>query len=105
MQSVLLSKTIRERLPCGKTIYVTIATRPDNGKIAKILLTVGKSGQCHRALFEALQNVINLALENGGDYEDVIHALKGIRCEMPKLAVATSCVDFIARLLEENIRP
>ena len=91
------TETIKEKMACGKSIYVTVATNGE--KISKIFLTVGKSGQCHRSLFEALQNVINIILSNGGKYEDVIDALKNIRCESPKIGVATSCVDYIAKIL------
>jgi len=93
--------TVKEKMVCGKSLYVTLVKDSQNGKIVKVLLTAGKSGQCHRALFEALQNVINVVLSNGGKTEEVVHALKGIRCESPKVGVATSCVDFVSRLLQE----
>ena len=105
MQAVLETKTIKEKLGCGRSLYLTIATEPGSGKISKLLITVGKSGQCHRAMFEALQNVINVLLKyNGGRYEEVIDALKGIRCESPKLGVATSCADYIAKVLRGDVK-
>jgi len=91
------SKTIKEKLGCGRNIYITV--REDK----KLIVQMGKSGQCHRAILEALQNLINLALSNGNGIEEVIDCLKHIRCEAPTLGGATSCVDYIARILREEV--
>ena len=104
MSSVLETETVKEKMPCGKSIYVTLARNPNDGHVNKVLITTGKSGTCHRALFEALQNMVNIALEkNGNSTDEIFYSLRGIRCEYPKMGVAFSCIDFLAKIIGDGV--
>lgn len=91
------SKTIKETLGCGRNIYISIL----RGNPDRIIIQMGKSGQCHRAILEALQEVINVVLANGSSVDEVIKSLRYIRCESPTLGGASSCVDYIAEVIEK----
>ena len=100
MPLVYESKTIKEKMGCGRNLYVTLVT--DGNKIVKVIIHLGKSGQCHRSILEGMQNLINELLRNGHGIETVVSCLKGLRCDHPTPKLL-SCPDFIAKLLEGKV--
>lgn len=98
---VLESRTYREPLGCGRTMYVDI-TR-DKGGLQEAFVRIGKTGGCLKAWAEALSRVTSIYLRAGGDPERIISTLKGIRC--PTLRIGkdgSSCPDILGRLIEEE---
>ena len=98
MPIVYESVTIKQKMACGRNLYVTLL-KDEQGKIVKVIIHLGKSGQCHRSILEGMQNLINELLRNGHGIETVVSCLKGLRCDHPTPKLL-SCPDFIAKLLE-----
>ena len=95
------SYTIKETMGCGRDLYITFVKQ--DSKLVKLIIHLGKSGQCHRSLLEGIQNLINQVLEdNDNGVEAVIRCLKGLRCDKPTPRLL-SCPDYIARLLEQEV--
>lgn len=102
----LISRTHRFKMVCGKTLYVTVSFRPDNGvNPFEVFVTLGKVGSCDRAMIEALGRAISYYLRVGGHPEDIARTLRNIRCpySTPNPNMPTSCPDAIARVIEEEL--
>jgi len=77
----------------------------------EVIIRLGKSGGCTRALIESLGRLISLALQYGVPVEEIASTLKGVRCEGalspsggPGQA-ALSCPDAIAKDLQRAYEP
>ena len=102
----LISRTHRFKMACGKTLYVTVSFRPDNGvNPFEVFVTLGKVGSCDRAMIEALGRAISYYLRVGGHPADIARTLRNIRCpaSSPNPNMPTSCPDAIARVIEEEL--
>ena len=103
----LISRTHRFKMACGKTLYVTVSFRPDNGvNPFEVFVTLGKVGSCDRAMIEALGRAVSYYLRVGGHPEDIAKTLRNIRCpaSTPNPRMPTSCADAIARVIEEEMK-
>lgn len=69
-------KTLKLKLPQGG-LYLT--ANLVNGDLKEVFVTLGKSGGDEKADAEALGRLISLYLQHGGDIQNVIKTLKGIR--------------------------
>ena len=74
---VLTGHTIKMVLPQG-TLYVTANKNGDNA-IRETFVNLGKSGGDEKADAEAIGRLISLYLQHGGQIEEVIKTLKGIK--------------------------
>jgi len=77
----------------------------------EVIIKMGRSGGCLRALLETIGRLISLALQYGVPVEEIATTLKGVRCERafppnggPGKAIL-SCPDAIAKNLERSIAP
>ncbi|MEM2660918.1 MAG: TSCPD domain-containing protein [Nitrososphaeria archaeon] len=101
--NVLNSKTYEENLPCG-SLYLTFCFNGGE-KPKKIIVQVGRAGQCLRSWSDAISRTINLYLQNNGDLEELAKELRHIRCDkvLPNPEKPKSCADAIAKIIEEFI--
>ena len=93
-------RTIKLRLPQGG-LYVT--ANMGNGELKEVFVTLGKSGGDEKADAEALGRLISLYLQHGGDIQNVIFTLKGIKGKYVSWDEGTqlqSIPDAIAKALE-----
>ena len=93
-------KTLKLRLPQGG-LYLT-ANLVD-GELREVFVTLGKSGGDEKADAEALGRLISLYLQHGGDIQNVISTLKGIKGKYVSWDEGTqllSIPDAIAKALE-----
>ena len=95
--------TERVNTGCG-ALYVTVNS--DEVGLFEVFSTLGKAGGCASAQLEAIGRLISLSLRLGGDAQEVVKHLRGIRC--PSIAwedgkSVLSCADAIASVLERYI--
>lgn len=76
---ILSGETLKFRLPQG-SLYVTV-NRDSDGVIKEVFINIGKSGGNEKADAEAIGRLISIYLQNGGNVEDVIRQLEGIKGE------------------------
>lgn len=76
---ILSGETLKFRLPQG-ALYVTI-NKDSDGTIKEVFINIGKSGGNEKADAEAIGRLISIYLQNGGNIEDVIKQLEGIKGE------------------------
>ena len=74
---VMSGRTLKIRLPQGG-LYVT-ANSDEAGGLKEVFVTLGKLGGDEKADAEAIGRLISLYLQHGGDIQNVIRTLKGIR--------------------------
>lgn len=93
------TKTIN--IGCGK-ILVTV-NHDNNNKVKEVIITSGKGGGCH-AQSEAIGRLISISLRASVDINEIIHQLRGIRCDACKKKGldGISCPDAIGRYIEEE---
>ena len=93
------TKTIN--IGCGK-ILVTV-NHDNNNKVKEVIITSGKGGGCH-AQSEAIGRLISISLRASVDINEIIHQLRGIRCDACKRKGldGISCPDAIGRYIEEE---
>lgn len=93
------TKTIN--IGCGK-ILVTV-NHDNNNKVKEVIITSGKGGGCH-SQSEAIGRLISISLRANVDINEIIHQLKGIRCDACKRKGldGISCPDAIGRYIEEE---
>jgi len=82
---------------CGK-LYVTVNSVESHP--FEVFTNIGKAGGCVSSQCESIGRLISLALRVGGEVEDIVKELKGIRCHQPADNVL-SCADAVAQVLEE----
>ncbi|MDE1833206.1 MAG: adenosylcobalamin-dependent ribonucleoside-diphosphate reductase [Candidatus Micrarchaeota archaeon] len=73
---MMVGKTIRLEVPQG-TLYLTANFDPD--KIREVFIELGKAGSEEKSYCEAIGRLISKYLQGGGDANEVISSLKGIR--------------------------
>jgi len=73
---MLGGKTIKLEVPQG-TLYLTANFDPD--KIREVFIELGKAGSEEKSYCEAIGRLISKYLQGGGDINEVIGSLKGIR--------------------------
>jgi ribonucleoside-diphosphate reductase alpha chain len=74
---VLLGRTLKLKLPQG-SLYVT-ANTDEIGALKEVFVTLGKLGGDEKADAEAIGRLISLYLQHGGDIQNVVRMMKGIR--------------------------
>lgn len=74
---VLTGRTLKLKLPQGG-LYVT-ANSDETGKMKEVFVTLGKLGGDEKADAEAIGRLISLYLQHGGDVQNIVKMLKGIR--------------------------
>jgi ribonucleoside-diphosphate reductase alpha chain len=74
---VLLGRTLKLKLPQG-SLYVT-ANTDEIGTLKEVFVTLGKLGGDEKADAEAIGRLISLYLQHGGDIQNVVRMMKGIR--------------------------
>src|SRR5712691_9239344 len=73
---VMAGRTLKLRLPQG-SLYVTANSEGDG--LEEVFVNIGKLGGDEKADAEAMGRLISLYLQHGGDIQNVIRTLKGIR--------------------------
>ncbi|MEN2997996.1 MAG: ribonucleotide reductase N-terminal alpha domain-containing protein [Brevinematia bacterium] len=76
---ILSGETLKFKLPQG-TLYVTV-NKDSDGTIKEVFINIGKSGGNEKADAEAIGRLISIYLQSGGNVEDVIKQLEGIKGE------------------------
>ncbi|MGC8766437.1 MAG: adenosylcobalamin-dependent ribonucleoside-diphosphate reductase [Brevinematia bacterium] len=76
---ILRGETLKFRLPQG-ALYVTVNKDQDDS-IKEVFINIGKSGGNEKADAEAIGRLISIYLQKGGNIEDVIKQLEGIKGE------------------------
>ena len=96
--------TIDKKTACGK-MFITINHDKTN-HIVESFISIGKAGMC-QANLNAVNRLISICLRSGIKVEEVIHQLKGIRCDSCRTLITKgqkldgiSCPDVIGRVLE-----
>ena len=85
---------------CGK-LYVTISNKEE--PYQELFCNMGKCGGCAPAFLDAIGRLISIALnEEKVTLATVKRALQGIRCPTPLYKGALSCVDAIAKVIENQ---
>lgn len=74
---MMTGRTIRLEVPQG-TLYLTANFDPDN-RIKEVFIELGKAGSEEKSYCEAMGRLISKYLQSGGDANEVISSLKGIR--------------------------
>ncbi len=74
---VMIGRTLKIKLPQGG-LYVTANTN-EATTLKEVFVTLGKLGGDEKADAEAMGRLISLYLQHGGDIQNVIKTLKGIR--------------------------
>ncbi len=97
----LYGSTKTVQIGCGK-ILVTV-NHDNNNKVKEVIITSGKGGGCH-AQSEAIGRLISISLRANVDINEIIHQLRGIRCDACKKKGldGISCPDAIGRYIEEE---
>lgn len=97
----LYGSTKTVQIGCGK-ILVTV-NHDNNNKVKEVIVTSGKGGGCH-AQSEAIGRLISISLRANVDINEIIHQLRGIRCDACKKKGldGISCPDAIGRYIEEE---
>jgi len=93
-------RTLKLRLPQGG-LYVT--SNLVNGELKEVFVTLGKSGGDEKADAEAIGRLISLYLQHGGEIENVVAMLKGIKGKYVSWDEGTqvlSIPDGVAKALE-----
>jgi len=73
---VMTGRTLKMRLPQG-SLYVT--ANSEGAEMEEVFVNIGKLGGDEKADAEAMGRLISLYLQHGGDIQNVIRTLKGIR--------------------------
>ncbi len=73
---ILNGTTIKFPMPQGQ-LYITINKMGDD--IKEVFISMGRSGDIDKSYTEALGRLISIYLQSGGDVDEVIHTLKGIK--------------------------
>lgn len=89
------SVTRRRRFACGRTLYHTFIGSPDLIEIRTVI--GGSVGECHGALWAAIDGLVTLALQKGISRDDIAMILQGQRCGQGRVGRWTSCVDALGQ--------
>ncbi len=102
---VLNGKTIKIKLMQGN-LYVTV-NFTDDGRVVEVFANLGKSGGDEKANAEALGRMISLYLQKGGELEDVVDTLTGIKGEFASFdkGIYYSVPDAIGKILAKFLDP
>ncbi len=103
-KEVLVGKTIKIKTACGN-MFLTI--NHDEGKVAEVQITLGKSGTCVRGLLEFISRHISWTLQNTDiDLKDYIRFLKrhcdDVNCGSPfvwKTKQYVGCLDCMGEII------
>jgi ribonucleoside-diphosphate reductase alpha chain len=98
---IVQGKTVKTKVGCGN-LYVTV-NHDEDGRPFEVFAHMGKSGGCMHSQSEGIARMVSLALRSGGDPQDAVRQLKGIKCLNPtryQNQVYDSCPDAIAKVLE-----
>jgi len=74
---IMVGETVKFRLPQG-SLYVTV-NKDEGGQIKEVFINIGKSGGDEKADAEAIGRLISIYLQNGGNIDNVIEQLEGIK--------------------------
>jgi ribonucleoside-diphosphate reductase alpha chain len=74
---VMVGRTLKLKLPQG-SLYIT-ANADETGTMKEVFVTLGKLGGDEKADAEAIGRLISLYLQHGGDIQNIVSMLKGIR--------------------------
>lgn len=97
-EQILHGMTVQVETGCGK-MYITINYN-EQGKLAEIFATLGKSGTCVRHWTEHAGRLISLLIKSDTDIKKLIKSLKGIQCQNVD-EFKKSCSDAFALALEK----
>jgi ribonucleoside-diphosphate reductase alpha chain len=98
---VLTGRTLKLKLPQG-SLYVT-ANTDEVGALKEVFVTLGKLGGDEKADAEAIGRLISLYLQHGGDIQNVVKMMKGIRgkyVSWDEGVQLMSLPDAVAKVLE-----
>jgi ribonucleoside-diphosphate reductase alpha chain len=84
---------------CGK-IYTTVNFFEK--KPFEVFVNMGKAGVCASAQCESLGRLISYALRIGGELEEIIKELSGVRCQHQTDEIK-SCSDAVSQSLKKAI--
>ncbi len=74
---VMVGRTLKLKLPQG-SLYIT-ANADETGTMKEVFVTLGKLGGDEKADAEAIGRLISLYLQHGGNIQNIVAMLKGIR--------------------------
>ncbi len=72
----IIGQTVKLKMPTT-SVYVTV--NADGEEVKEVFINVGKSGTEDKSYSEAIGRMISIYLQNGGDIQNVIKGLRGIR--------------------------
>jgi len=103
----LSGKTIKIRTECG-SLFLTL--NQHEGELYEIDITLGKSGNCVRGLFNLISRLISLKLQSEMSPKDmrkfVNKHFTGVTCGSPIVRKGnsyTSCIDFVGKKIVEEL--
>jgi len=99
----LYGVTFKKKTGCG-SLYVTINSV--DKKPLEVFVTAGKAGGCFSSQTEAIGRLISGWLREGGQLEEIIKQLKGIKCNSIVgfgSSQISSCADAVAHALMEYL--
>ena len=101
----LYGKTTRYRLACGN-LYITVTY--NEGEPYEVFAVLGKAGGCSATVLEAIGKLCSTILRTGLGKSIIIDRIGKLSC--PSQAwdegkLTLSCVDAIAKSLDENSIP
>ncbi|MCW1292396.1 MAG: adenosylcobalamin-dependent ribonucleoside-diphosphate reductase [Candidatus Rehaiarchaeum fermentans] len=102
---ILEGNTVKLPLEEG-SLYVTV-NKDNTNKVKEVFVTLGKVGEDERAYTEAIGKLISMYLQKGGDVEDVIKKLKGIKGSRSKWFNGIqlfSVPDAVAKAIEISLK-
>lgn len=100
-EDIVFGYTKRVRFGCGNA-YITVNTDNED-KPVQVLIWIGKTGCCQRALLEGVCRLVNRLLDRGESLETIIMCLVGLRCDQGMYGAGRlSCTDALANLLKAH---
>jgi hypothetical protein len=95
---IMPSITRRVYFACG---HAYLSINGEDKQPAQVLVRIGKSGCCQRALLEAICRLVNRDLDRGVPLEEITMCLCGLACDQGVAGAGKlSCVDALARALK-----
>lgn len=98
--TILSGNTIKTPTGCGRNLYITV--NQNEGVSFETFIKVGKCGGCIMAWSEGLSRLISLCLRSEIGVDEIIRQLAGVRCPAPILGRSLSCVDTLAKVLDQE---
>ncbi len=95
------SYTKKVPFACGNA-YLTIDMK--DGRPVRSITRIGKAGVCERVLLEAVGRLLNMALDDGKDLDEIVRMLSGLRCDKGMAGAGRlSCIDALANDLRQHV--